>query len=51
MEDINDVSDDANSDSGTWLNEGNVDEILGHVGEIAIPEKEMKVKIQLIQRN
>ncbi|VDM92244.1 unnamed protein product [Onchocerca ochengi] len=43
MEGINDVSDDANSDSGTWLNEGNVDEILGHVGEIAIPEKEMKV--------
>ncbi|OZC07131.1 zinc finger, C3HC4 type [Onchocerca flexuosa] len=43
MEGTDDVSDDANSDSGTWLNEGNVDEILGHVGEIAIPEKEMKV--------
>ncbi|MCP9260429.1 Rna-binding protein nob1 [Dirofilaria immitis] len=43
VEDNNDVSDDASSDSGTWLNEGNVDEILEHVGEIAIPEKEMKV--------
>ncbi|CAG9536612.1 unnamed protein product [Cercopithifilaria johnstoni] len=48
MGDVNDVSDDAridsnSSDDGTWLNESNVDEILGHVGEIAMPEKEMKV--------
>lgn len=53
MEGISDVNDGASigsnsSDDGTWLNEDNVDEILGHVGEIAMPEKEMKVHFQLI---
>ncbi|EFO22903.1 nin one binding protein [Loa loa] len=48
MEGVIDVGDDASigsnsSDGGTWLSEGNVDEILGHTDEISIPEKEMKV--------
>ncbi|KAL3998652.1 Nin one binding (NOB1) Zn-ribbon like family protein [Acanthocheilonema viteae] len=48
MEDINDISDGASissnsSDGDIWLNEDNVDEIMGHVGETALPEKEMKV--------
>uniref|UniRef100_A0A915Q498 RNA-binding protein NOB1 n=1 Tax=Setaria digitata TaxID=48799 RepID=A0A915Q498_9BILA len=37
-EDMSDVSDD-----GTWLNEDNVDRLLEHIGEITVPEKEMKV--------
>ncbi|VDN30632.1 unnamed protein product [Gongylonema pulchrum] len=33
----------SSSDAGTWLNEDNVDEILGHIGEVAVPERNMKV--------
>ncbi|VDN35907.1 unnamed protein product [Gongylonema pulchrum] len=33
----------SSSDAGTWLNEENVDEILGHIGEVAVPERNMKV--------
>lgn len=44
-----DVDDDASdgsggSDGGTWLNEDNLDEVLEHVGEVAVPEKNMKVR-------
>nr|CTP81985.1 Bm6803 [Brugia malayi] len=48
IEGINDAIDSTSissnsSDGGTWLKEDNVDEILGHIGEISMPEKEMKV--------
>uniref|UniRef100_A0A0R3S0X0 RNA-binding protein NOB1 n=1 Tax=Elaeophora elaphi TaxID=1147741 RepID=A0A0R3S0X0_9BILA len=48
MESINDISDEgsigsSSSDDGSWLDEGNVDKILGHMGETAVPEKGMKV--------
>lgn len=53
MEGINDASNGASIDSdsssdGSWLNEDNVDKILGHAGEIVVPEKEIKVCFQLI---
>ncbi|VDK84404.1 unnamed protein product [Litomosoides sigmodontis] len=48
MEDLKNVIDcgsiDSNSDcGGTWLNEENVDEILGHLDETVTSEKKMKV--------
>lgn len=48
MESINEASDGASissnsSDGGTWLNEDNMDEILGCMGETAKLEKGMKV--------
>lgn len=56
MEDVKNVSDSgsisSNSDcGGTWLNEDNVDEILGHLDETVIPEKKMKVHFQIVLVN